>query len=80
MATIRARKQADGSTRYTAIVRIRKGKIIIHQEYKIFAHRVAAVTWAKHREVALEDPSRAHARSTRCTHVRRAHPLVHRYV
>ena len=57
MATIRARRQADGSTRYTAIVRIRKGKIIIHQEYRTFAHRVAAVTWAKHREVVLEDPS-----------------------
>lgn len=57
MATIRARKQADGSTRYTAIVRVRKGKTIIHQEYKTFAHRVAAVTWAKHREVALEDPA-----------------------
>jgi hypothetical protein len=57
MATIRARKQADGSTRYIAIVRIREGKIIIHQEYRTFAHRVAAVTWAKHREVVLEDPS-----------------------
>jgi hypothetical protein len=57
MATIRARRQADGSTRYTAIVRIRKGKAVIHQEYKTFAHRAAAVTWAKHREVVLEDPS-----------------------
>jgi hypothetical protein len=57
MATIRARKQTDGSTRYTAIVRIRKGKTTVHQEYKTFAHRVAAVTWAKHREVVLEDPS-----------------------
>ncbi len=57
MARIRARKQADGSTRYTAIVRIRKGNAIIHQEYKTFAHRAAAVTWAKHREVVLEDPS-----------------------
>jgi hypothetical protein len=57
MATVRARKQSDGSTRYTAIVRIRKGKTIAHQEYKTFAHRTAAVTWAKHREVVLEDPS-----------------------
>ena len=57
MATIRARRQADGSTRYTAIVRIRKGKAVIHQQYKTFAHRPAAVTWAKHREVVLEDPS-----------------------
>jgi hypothetical protein len=44
MATIRARKQTDGSTRYTAIVRIRKGNAVIHQAYKTFAHRVAAVT------------------------------------
>ena len=53
MATIRARKQADGSTRYTPIVRIRKRKIIIHQEYKTFAHRVAAVTRAFARPCAL---------------------------
>jgi hypothetical protein len=56
MATIRARKQADGSTRYTAVVRIRNGKTIVYQEYKTFALRTAAVSWAKHREVALESP------------------------
>src|SRR5580658_4055376 len=56
MATIRARKQADGSTRYTAVVRIRNGKTIVYQEYKTFALRTAAVSWAKHREVALEGP------------------------
>ena len=55
MATIRARKQADGSTRYTAIVRIRKGKILVHQECKTFALRTAAASWAKHREVELEN-------------------------
>ena len=57
MAYIKSRKQSDGSTRYTAIVRLRRGKTIVHQEARTFAHRVAAVTWAKHREVALEDPS-----------------------
>jgi len=57
MATIRARKQADGTTRYTAIVRLRKGKGVLHQETRTFAHRAAALTWAKHREVALEDPA-----------------------
>ena len=41
MATIRARKQADGSTRYTAIVRIRRGKVIVYQEYKTFVLRAA---------------------------------------
>jgi integrase len=56
MATIRARKQSDGTTRYTAIVRIRKRRTIIYQEYKTFALRTAAVSWAKHREVELEKP------------------------
>jgi integrase len=57
MATIRTRKQADGTTRYTAIIRLRRGKALVHQEARTFAHRAAAITWAKHREVALEDPS-----------------------
>ncbi|HEY5214233.1 MAG TPA: hypothetical protein VIJ38_14555 [Acidobacteriaceae bacterium] len=56
MATSRARKQADGSTRYTAIVRIRRGKTIVYREYKTFALRTASASWAKHREVALEQP------------------------
>ena len=30
---------------------------MIHQETKSFAHRAAAVTWARHREVQLEDPT-----------------------
>ena len=54
MAQIRARRQADGSTRYTAIIRIRKGTNLIQQEYRTFAHRSAAASWAKHREVQLE--------------------------
>jgi integrase len=57
MATIRARKQANGLTRYTAIIRLRKGNAVVHQEAKTFAHRAAAVTWARHREVQLEDPT-----------------------
>jgi hypothetical protein len=57
MATIRTGQQADGTTRYTAIVRLRKGKTLVHQEARTFAHRAAAITWAKHREVALDDSS-----------------------
>jgi integrase len=57
MATIKARKQANGSTRYTAIVRIRRGTTVLHQESRTFTHRTAALSWAKHREVALEDPA-----------------------
>jgi integrase len=57
MAYIKVRKQSDGSTRYTAIIRLRNGKMIVHQEARTFAHRSAAVTWAKHREVELENPA-----------------------
>jgi integrase len=56
MATIKARKQASGMTRYTAIVRVRQGKAIIHRESKTFAFRAAAAAWAKYREVELEKP------------------------
>jgi hypothetical protein len=56
MATIKARKQGDGVRRYTAIVRIRRGGKILHRESRTFAHRSAALSWAKHREVELEHP------------------------
>jgi len=57
MATIIARKQANGEMRYTAIVRIRQGKVVMHQESKTFAYRTASSSWAKSREVALADPA-----------------------
>jgi hypothetical protein len=57
MATIRARRQSDGTIRYTAIVRLRQGKTVLHYESKTFSQRSAASGWAKSREVALEDPS-----------------------
>jgi integrase len=57
MPAIKARKQADGSTRYTAVVRIRRQGKVLHQEAKTFAYRSAAERWGKQREVALEDPS-----------------------
>lgn len=56
MATIKARRQANGAIRYTAVVRKRAGKTIVHREAKTFTHRSAAVSWAKHREVELEKP------------------------
>jgi integrase len=57
MATIKARRQANGAIPYTAIVRKRMEKKIVHREARTFTYRSAAVTWAKHREVELEDPS-----------------------
>jgi integrase len=59
MPTIKVRKQAKGNTRYTAIVRIRRGPTVLHRESRTFSHRSMAVTWARQREVALEDPSAA---------------------
>ena len=57
MATIRARKQADGTKRYCAIVRIRRKGIVLHQETKTFSHVSAAESWARRREVELESPA-----------------------
>lgn len=56
MATIKVRKRANGSIRYTAIVRIRQGTTVVHRESRTFTHRSAAQSWARHREVALENP------------------------
>ena len=44
MATIKARRQATGSIRYTAIVRKRVGAKIVHREAKTFTHRTAALS------------------------------------
>jgi len=57
MSTIKARKQGNGATRYTAIVRLRRQGKILHRESRTFTHRSAALSWAKHREVALENPA-----------------------
>lgn len=57
MATIKVRRRANGSIRYTAIVRIRRGTTIVHRESRTFTHRSAAQSWTRHREVALEDPA-----------------------
>jgi len=49
MPTIKIRKQANGATRYTAIVRLRRKGAILHRESRTFAHRSAALSCAKHR-------------------------------
>lgn len=56
MATITARKRQDGTTAYTAQIRIkRKGKII-YQETKTFDRKRLAETWANRRELELQSP------------------------
>jgi len=56
MAHILSRKYGS-DTRYTANIRVRKGKKVVYREAKTFAHRAAAATWAKKREVELENPA-----------------------
>jgi hypothetical protein len=55
MAHILTRKYGSGNTRHTAVIRIRRGATVLYREAKTFAHRSAAITWARHREVQLED-------------------------
>jgi hypothetical protein len=56
MTTIVARPRQDGSTGYTARVRIRKGQKVIHQESMTFSTESGSEKWAKRREVDLENP------------------------
>jgi hypothetical protein len=56
MATIRSRKKADGSTSYTAQVRINRDKVTVYQESRTFARKQAAQAWARKRESELDEP------------------------
>lgn len=56
MATIRARKSADGSLRYTAQIHIKKNGMRVYQESQTFARRQAVQAWAKRREPELNEP------------------------
>lgn len=56
MANIIARARKDGTTGYTARLRLREGKVIVHEETKTFSSKAAAKDWARRREVELESP------------------------
>lgn len=56
MATIRSRKKADGTTSYTAQVRINRDKVTVYQESRTFARKQAAQAWARKRESELDEP------------------------
>ncbi|MCY1503745.1 hypothetical protein D9M68_378850 [compost metagenome] len=53
MATIRARKGADGSLRYTVRIRFKKNGAQVYQESQTFSRKQSAETWAKRRETSL---------------------------
>ena len=56
MATIRVRKRADGSVRYTAQIRIKRNGVQVYQETQSFVRKQAAQVWARRREAELDQP------------------------
>ena len=50
VATIRARKSADGSLRYTAQLRIRNNGAQVYQDSPTFSRKQATQVWAKRLE------------------------------
>lgn len=53
MATIRVRKRGDGSTGYTAYIRIHRSGDLVSGETKTFSRHEDAVEWAARREAEL---------------------------
>ena len=56
MATIRARKLADGTVSYTAQIRIKRDGVQVYQESQTFARKQAAQAWVRKRETELDQP------------------------
>lgn len=56
LATIRTRKNRDGSVKYTAQIRITKDGKQVYQETQSFERKKAAEVWAKRRETELNEP------------------------
>ena len=56
MATIRARKRTDGSTSYTAQIRLIREGAQVYQESQTFARKQAAQAWARKRDAELDQP------------------------
>lgn len=65
MASIVARRRADGTTGYTAQIRIKQGGVVVHTESRTFSKKSLAKDWSKEREEQLKrDP----ASSARAAH------------
>lgn len=56
MGTIVPRPQKDGTTRYRAQIRIKRGGQIVHNESQTFSKKPMAVAWLARREAELEKP------------------------
>ena len=56
MATIGARKLADGTVSYMTQIRIKRDGVQVYQESPTFARKQAAQAWARQRESELGEP------------------------
>lgn len=56
MATIRARKRADGSISYSAQIRLYRDGVQVYQESQTFARKQPAQAWVRKREAELDQP------------------------
>jgi integrase len=56
MGTIRPRKRSDGTTGYTAQIRLKRGGKIVYTEAQTFDRRAAATAWMARREGELAEP------------------------
>ncbi|MGV6475407.1 tyrosine-type recombinase/integrase [Azotobacter vinelandii] len=56
MGTITARKRKDGSSAYTAQIRIMQKGVTVYQESQTFDRKQAAQAWIKKRETELAEP------------------------
>jgi hypothetical protein len=56
MGTIMSRRRKDGTTGYTAVIRIKKGGKVIRTETQTFDRKQAAGAWLKKRETELAQP------------------------
>jgi integrase len=54
MGTITARRRKDGSTGYTAQIRIKRDGRIVHTESETFGKKALATEWLRRREAALD--------------------------
>lgn len=54
MGTITPRKRSDGTTGYTAQIRMKNKGVIVHTEAQTFSKRALAQAWLKRREAELE--------------------------
>ena len=54
MGTIAQRKRADGTTAYTAQIRLKDQGVIVHMQAQTFTKKALAQAWLKRREAELE--------------------------